>query len=179
MGVMRKARGASGTISVIDPARAGAVVARVLWFGDPWTGDWEWQIRPEDPALRKRLDECFAQNEERFAGVDFGAFSGRLSPAWTSYEGTLSALNLALPGIGLGIGATEFPPEILRPAGDVTFDQYDAEEAADAAGDVQIVREQRLRVWAATGEAPPSVTVAEAAEDLGRAAIDSALETEV
>lgn len=174
-GELRKARGATGTIDVVDPAQDGRVVARALWFGDPWKGDWEWQIRPEDPALRKRLDECYTQNEGRFRGVDFGQFSNRRSPAWTSFEGTVGALYLALPGIRLDVGAVEFPEAVPADAGDVTFDLYEAGAAATAEAERQLVREQRERLWAAAGETPPEVSAEDAAEDVGVAAVDAAL----
>lgn len=180
---LHKARGATGTIDVLDPAQGGQRVARVLWFGDAFTGDWEWQILPEDPALRRRLDEFYALNENQFDGVNFGAFSGRRAVAWTTYEGTLGALNLALPGIGLCIGPVEFPPDALRTAGDVVFDLYAHDAAVEAEGEVQLLREQRTRAWEFGGEEPPPVDDAAEVEALRaaeRAAVPGPpLETEV
>lgn len=178
-GELRKARGATGTMDVVDPKREGIVVARVLWFGDPWTGDWEWQIRPEDPDLRRRLNDCYERNLDRYEGMDFGSFSGRLSPAWTSFEGTFGALRLALPGSGLDVGAVEFPPDALAVAGDVTFDLYEADAADRLAMETQLVREQRLRGWEAAGEEPPEVSAEAAAENVADLARAAALETEV
>lgn len=178
---MRKttsAPGTDGTIDVCDPA-TGRVLARVLWFGDPWTGDWEWEIRPNDADLRRRLDECYTTNLDRYDGIDFGSFSGRTSPAWTSFEGTFGALALALPGSGLAVGGAEFPEEALQVAGDVTFDLYAADASDRAEAERLLLREQRLWGWEAAGEEPPPIEAADAGEDVARAALDAALETEV
>ena len=115
---MEKRAGIAGAIEIRSTV-SDDVVARALWVGDPWVGDWEWEIRPEDPEVRKRLDACYDANFERDRDLIFGRFSGRRSPAWTSFEGLLGALDLALPGFGFQVGLIDWPRACLVPGGGV------------------------------------------------------------
>ncbi|MDD5306232.1 MAG: hypothetical protein PHU25_02815 [Deltaproteobacteria bacterium] len=153
---MQDERRPSGSIEIRTPGPEWHLVARALWFGDPWTGTWEWQIRPEDPALRRRLDECFEANLDAYRTVNFGGVSGRRSPGWTSFEGLVGALDNSLPSVGLRCGKTEYPAA-MPSGGGVTFGFYDEEAARAAADEEQMVRAARLRGWAAAGKVPPKM----------------------
>lgn len=98
------------SVEIRTPGPEWKLVAIAIWIGDPFAGDWEFEIRPESAKLRKLLDDCYEAHLDSYAGVDFGA--SRAAPAWTSFEGLVGALRLALPSVGLRVGAIGYP-EVL------------------------------------------------------------------
>jgi hypothetical protein len=105
--IMRE-RGAAGAIGILEVhGHTAKTVAHAMWFGDPWTGDWEWRIEPEDAATRERLDMCYEENYEALHAIEFDAFGCRPAAGWTTFEGLFGALDIALRAYGYSVGAVE------------------------------------------------------------------------
>jgi hypothetical protein len=103
------------SVEIRTPGPEWKLVALAVWFGDPWAGDWEFRMHPEDALLRRRLDDCYESHVDSYAGMDFGSLSGRKAPPWTSFEGMVGALRLALPSVGLRCGAVSYPEAVVGP----------------------------------------------------------------
>lgn len=102
------------SVEIRTPGPEWKLAALAIWIGDPFAGDWEFEIRPESRSRRKRLDDCYEAHVDSYAGVDFGELTERAAPAWTSFEGLVGALRLALPSIGYRVGAVEYPDGLAK-----------------------------------------------------------------
>lgn len=147
----------NGMIEVRAP-EDDEIVARAVWFTDPYTGDWEWEIIRGGSETRRKLDEMYEANR-RLERVNFRSVGTKPSFGWVSFEGLAESLRRCLPAYGFVIGEILFPEAITAGAGDSDVREDDIVEGEKglAEGYEQIRRQSVEWLWNQRG-GPPSET---------------------
>lgn len=149
-----------GMVEVREPGEGGALVARAVWFTDPYTGDWEWEIVKGGAETRAKLDEMYEANR-RLEQINFRALGTRLALGWVSFEGLVGALGRSLPAYGFEVGEVVYPDAVTAgmSLGDLREDAEEAGIAEVEAQNEQIRRQALLRLWEDQGGLPSETDV--------------------
>jgi len=149
-----------GMAEVREPGAGGALVARAVWFTDPYTGDWEWEIVRGGAETRAKLDEMYEANR-RLERLNFRAIGTRPAYGWISFEGLVGALRLGLPAFGFELGRVVYPDVLTADMslGDVREDAENAGIAREAEADEQIRRQSLRWLWEDRGGLPSETDV--------------------